>query len=82
MYMYTMCMYVIHVLVRISTTCTYSTVRLIVCLVSLLYYRYGLHLLQCTESCEDSGELVGGVWAGTQAVHLRGEEEGDPTGVL
>ena len=79
--MYTM--YVLHVHVHISTTCTYSTVRSLVCLVSCcVYYRYGLHLLQCTESCGDSGELVGDVWAGALAVHLRGEEEGDPTGVL
>lgn len=37
-------------------------------------YRYGFHLLQCTESCEVSGGLVGGLWAGAQPVHLKGEE--------
>ena len=36
--------------------------------------RYGFHLLQCTESCEASGGLVGDWGAGVQPVHLRGED--------
>ena len=65
-------------------SCICTCMYIPVCVVSLLcvLYRYGLHLLQCTESCEDSGGLVGAGWAGVLAVHLRGEEEGDTTGVL
>ena len=74
MYMYIL-VYLLHV--RSNGTLDCVSVLFLCC----VCYRYGLHLLQCTESCEDSGELVGGWWAGVQSAHLRGEEKGDPTGV-